>query len=494
MSLLKQSTAREKMVFMTDSSDHVTGKTGLTLTITASKNGAAFASITPTVTERGNGWYSLSLTSSHTDTLGDLALHVTGTAADPSDLVWEVVSLLPGDAVAIQTGTGSGQLNISSGVVESNLKQIDGLATNGNNATLNLKQLNVVNSAGSAVIATSSGGNGHGITATGDGTGHGIKAAGAASGTGNGINATGGTGGGGNTHGIFAQANGTGSGIVGCGASTGGAGILADGSSAANGMQILGGTLDGHALVVTGRGSIGASKGAIFTGSLGAAEIDADITGNLIGNVTGSVSEATTIGSGAITSSVLDVTALLAIRNKFLILQDTLNAPTVTSTTVTLSSSLAANDDAYNGMLLANFNASGELKQVRTVTDYDNATATVTVDRPWASNPADTDSIRIYEFGIGLPRINPLKGVALSNFEFTMYDSTNHAPVAGLTVTAQRSIDGGAYAACANAVSEVSDGTYKISLASTDMAGNVIKLKFTATGADQQDITLVTQE
>lgn len=492
MSLLKQSTAREKMVFMTDSSDHITGKTGLTLTITASKNGAAFASITPTVTERGNGWYSLSLTSSHTDTLGDLALHVTGTAADPSDLVWEVVSLLPGDAVAIQTGTGSGQLNISSGVVESNLKQIDGLATNGNNATLNLKQLNVVNSAGSAVIATSSGGNGHGITATGDGTGHGIKAAGAASGTGDGINAAGGLSGA--TNGIVAQANSTGSGIIGRGVSTGGAGLLLDGGTGANGMQILGGTFTGTALVVTGRGSFSPTKGAVFTGSSGAAEIDADITGNIIGNVTGSVSEATTIGSGAITSSVLDVTALLAIRNKFLILQDTLNAPTVTSTTVTLSSSLAANDDAYNGMLLANFNASGELKQVRTVTDYDNATATVTVDRPWASNPADTDVIRIYEFGIGLPRINPLKGVALSNFEFTMYDSTNHAPVAGLTVTAQRSIDGGAYAACANAVSEVSDGTYKISLASTDMAGNVIKLKFTATGADQQDITLVTQE
>lgn len=492
MSLLKQSTAREKMVFMTDSSDHVTGKTGLTLTITASKNGAAFASITPTVTERGNGWYSLSLTSSHTDTLGDLALHVTGTAADPSDLVWEVVSLLPGDAVAIQTGTGSGQLNISSGVVESNLKQIDGLATNGNNATLNLKQLNVVNSAGSAVIATSSGGNGHGITATGDGTGHGIKAAGAASGTGDGINAAGGLSGA--TNGIVAQANSTGSGIIGRGVSTGGAGLLLDGGTGANGMQILGGTFTGTALVVTGRGSFSPTKGAVFTGSSGAAEIDADITGNIIGNVTGSVSEATTIGVGGITSTTMDNGALNTIRNKFLILQDTLSAPTVTSTTVVLNSSNAANDDAYNGMLLANFNAAGELKQVRTVTDYVNSTLTVTVDRPWASNPADTDVIRIYEFGIGLPRINPLKGVALSNFEFTMYDSTNHAPVAGLTVTAQRSIDGGAYAACANAVSEVSDGTYKISLASTDMAGNVIKLKFTATGADQQDITLVTQE
>ena len=83
----KQSTAKNVMVLMVDSTDHVTGKTGLTLTITASKDGGAFGSISPTVTERGNGWYSVALTASHTDTLGDLALHVTGTAADPADMV-----------------------------------------------------------------------------------------------------------------------------------------------------------------------------------------------------------------------------------------------------------------------------------------------------------------------------------------------------------------------------------------------------------------------
>lgn len=83
----KQSAAKNVMVLMVDSADHVTGKTGLTLAISASKDGAAFASISPTVTERGDGWYALALTASDTDTLGDLALHVTGTAADPADLV-----------------------------------------------------------------------------------------------------------------------------------------------------------------------------------------------------------------------------------------------------------------------------------------------------------------------------------------------------------------------------------------------------------------------
>ena len=83
----KQSTAKNVMVLMVGSTDHVTGKTGLTLTITASKDGGAFSSISPAVTERGNGWYSLALTASHTDTLGDLALHITGAAADPADMV-----------------------------------------------------------------------------------------------------------------------------------------------------------------------------------------------------------------------------------------------------------------------------------------------------------------------------------------------------------------------------------------------------------------------
>lgn len=96
MALVKQSTARNRMVFMVDETDHVSGLAGLTLTITASKDGAAFGSISPTVTDRGSGWYNLALTTSHTDTLGDLALHITSTGADPTDLIDEVVVDLPG--------------------------------------------------------------------------------------------------------------------------------------------------------------------------------------------------------------------------------------------------------------------------------------------------------------------------------------------------------------------------------------------------------------
>lgn len=102
--LLKQSTARNLTVFMTDATDHVTGKTGLTLTMIASKDGAAFASVTPVVTELVNGFYSLALTTTHTNTLGDFAMHITGTGADPTDLIEQVVVDLPGATVASVSG------------------------------------------------------------------------------------------------------------------------------------------------------------------------------------------------------------------------------------------------------------------------------------------------------------------------------------------------------------------------------------------------------
>lgn len=87
MRKVKQSTAKNVMVLMVEDADHITGLAGLTLTITASKDGAAFGAIAPTVNDRGNGWYAVALTASHTDTLGDLALHITGAAADPVDMV-----------------------------------------------------------------------------------------------------------------------------------------------------------------------------------------------------------------------------------------------------------------------------------------------------------------------------------------------------------------------------------------------------------------------
>ena len=63
-----------------------------------------------------------------------------------------------------------------------NLNHIEGLSLSGNNATLRLKQLNVLNNAGDAIYAQSSGSNGSGLHVIGFGTGNGITATKGASG------------------------------------------------------------------------------------------------------------------------------------------------------------------------------------------------------------------------------------------------------------------------------------------------------------------------
>lgn len=93
------------MVFITSSSDSKTGLAGATLTITISKDGGTFGSITPTVTDRGNGWYNLALTSAHTDTLGDLAFHITASGADPTDFLC-VVGPIDANALTVNDKTG----------------------------------------------------------------------------------------------------------------------------------------------------------------------------------------------------------------------------------------------------------------------------------------------------------------------------------------------------------------------------------------------------
>ena len=499
MSLLKQSTALDKMVFMTDSADHLAGKTGLTLTITASKNGAAFASISPTVTERGNGWYSIALTLSHTDTLGDLALHVTGTAADPSDLVWQVVSGLPGETVTLaavthtgaviptvttltghtpQTGDAYVRLGAPAGAsvsadvaavkaetasiqsdtndiqtrlpaalvggrMDSNMSAIDNQATNGNNATLNLKQLNIVNSGGGAVILTSGGGfdsvkitgsgNGHGIYSLGGNAGSGLVCIGGTT-TGNGIQAI--------SQGL---SGGPVNGFVAVG-SNGGSGIRAAGNGAGSGIEANGGTT-GNGLLANGGATSG--KGIDANGTGGSADIEGNVTGNLSGTI------------GGLTASAL-----------------------------------ADMFDTDSGTTFASAVAGSVVKEiVDNVGGGSAPTAAQVADAVW--DEARADHVAAGSFGEGVKvssRVNMKKNTAFSGFMFTMYDSATNLPKTGLAVTAQRAIDGGGYAACTNSVAEISAGTYKIDLSAADLNGNGIKLKFTATGALQQDFTVVTQE
>lgn len=87
---------------------------------------------------------------------------------------------------------------------------------------------------------------------------------------------------------------------------------------------------------------------------------------------------------------------------------------------------------------------------------------------------------------------NLKKNQALTNFAFLMTDSTTHNPATGKTVTVTRAIDAGAFAAgTLSAVTEVSNGQYRVDFAAADLNGNVVTLRATATGCDDLFMTLI---
>jgi len=122
---LKQSTAVNVTVSMTLASDGQSGATSKTLTIYASKAAAGPAAITPTVTELDStntkGLYKLALTSSHTDTLGELELHVTCSGCVDGDYKWQVSTYLPGEAATLQS---SQHVIVDSGTVTTVTNQL----------------------------------------------------------------------------------------------------------------------------------------------------------------------------------------------------------------------------------------------------------------------------------------------------------------------------------------------------------------------------------
>lgn len=176
--LIKQSATAVNLRFLLVlTSDHITGATGITPTVTISKNGAAFAAPSGAVTEISGGWYKIAGNATDTNTLGPIDIHATGTGCDPTDVMNAamVVAFDPQDAVrfgltalpnaaasavgglpvAVDTsgrvdvlkingtsqtardigasvllsaGTGAGQLDFTSGVIKANLAQILGTA------------------------------------------------------------------------------------------------------------------------------------------------------------------------------------------------------------------------------------------------------------------------------------------------------------------------------------------------------------------------------
>ena len=259
---LKQATASQVVIlgpFM-DASDGKTPKTGLTIAaadLKIWKHGATalVAKNSGGATELANGLYYCTLDATDTSAMGGLVVICTVTGIVPKALDCECYPCAVGGV---------------------NLNAIDGLATNGNNATLNLKQLNIVNSAGDAVVASSTGSNGRGIIASGNGSGAGLAATGGATGAGMLANG-GGTSGdgfnaaanGGNGRGIIGTGNGNAAGLKGAGGATGNGIEGSGGATSGAGLRAIG-TTSGAGISATGGGAfqgISATGGATGSGA-----------------------------------------------------------------------------------------------------------------------------------------------------------------------------------------------------------------------------------
>jgi hypothetical protein len=84
------------------------------------------------------------------------------------------------------------------------------------------------------------------------------------------------------------------------------------------------------------------------------------------------------------------------------------------------------------------------------------------------------------------------KNVAGQYLTFALVNASSGAALTGATVTAKRSIDGGAQASCTGTVSETALGQYSLALSQADTNGNNIGFLFTATSAIPVHIAMVT--
>jgi hypothetical protein len=166
---IKQGQTAQPLAFlMVDSVDHITGKTGLSPTVTLSKNGAAFGAPAGAVSEIGNGWYKIAGNATDADTLGPLLLHATATGADPTDDRFDVVAYDP------QSATNLGLTALPGATAGAN----GGLFLSGANAG----PVAISTNSGNALTLTSSAAAGSGLALSGGSFGKGLAATGGVAG------------------------------------------------------------------------------------------------------------------------------------------------------------------------------------------------------------------------------------------------------------------------------------------------------------------------
>ena len=205
------------------------------------------------------------------------------------------------------------------------------------------------------------------------------------------------------------------------------------------------------------------------------------ITGNDAGMMQLELSAANVNRLGRMFLSITDAANHVPVFHEFMVLNTALYDALFASSGGAIPNAVAG---ASAGLLISGTNAGTTTLEALTVTGATTLTGAVSATN--ASN-----DIR------GCQLTNPCglkKNTAVTAFTFFLVSSTDHAtPKTGATVTAERSLDGAAFGACANAVSEIANGFYKLNLAAGDLNGDIVALKFTASGADQLSITIITE-
>lgn len=125
------------------SSDHSTAATGKTIAVVLSKNGGAFGNPSggaTNATEIGNGWYYVDLSTTDSGTLGPLIVRGTSSGVDDVEQVYDVVKSTNGgyealpdtacttNASLITSGTGTDQQSVAGGRGKSDVSHWNGSA------------------------------------------------------------------------------------------------------------------------------------------------------------------------------------------------------------------------------------------------------------------------------------------------------------------------------------------------------------------------------
>lgn len=388
-------TAQPLLFFMVLTSDHITGATGLSPTVTISKNGGSFASPSGAVTEISSGWYKIAGNATDENTLGPLVIHATGTGADPCDMPpYPVVSYNPLDAVRMgltalpnaaaeaagglyTRGTGAGQINQpANGQVDSNAVKVGGTTQTGRDI-------------GASVLLS-----------TGTGTGQ--------------LDFTSGV-----VKANLAQILGT--------ALTETAGLIAAGfkqffnvatptgtvNSLPNAVPDASGGLPVTGNRLTAIPTVAAVTTVTTVTNLTNAPTNGDLTATMKTSVTTAATAATpTAGLSTLESSV----------------QNSGTAQAGAATTITLAAGASATDNLYKGSIIKVYSGTGA-GQSRVITGYVGSTKVATVNRAWATNPDNTSlyAVRVDETA-SVDASLKVAGVALTD---TVTTYTGNTPQTG---------------------------------------------------------------